>query len=216
MPSTENAPNAYAQAERHALSDLLLTVGPDAPTLCEGWATRELTGHLVVREGRNLPASFGIFLGPLKSYSDKKQKQATDGSWTGAVDKIRNGPPKGTMARAAKVDAAMNTIEYFVHHEDVRRGSDGWEPRMLPTEQSEDLWTRLASFGKRLARKSPVGVVIRHTDGRELTVHEGPDPVTLVGDPGELVMYLFGRSAARVDIQGDPAAIEKLRDSLGV
>jgi uncharacterized protein (TIGR03085 family) len=217
MSSTELAPNAYAQSERRALSQLLLQTGPDAPTLCEGWAARELVGHLAVREGRNLPAAFGIFLGPLKSYSAKKQRQATEGPWSTAVDRIRNGPPKGTMAHRPKIDSAMNTVEYFVHHEDLRRGAPGWEPRVLPADQAEDLWTRLSTqVGKRLTRKSPVGVRIRHTDGREAVVHEGHDTVTLVGDPAELVLHLFGRSASRVDVQGDPAAAAKLADALGV
>lgn len=26
------------------------------------------------------------------------------------------------------IDRAANTLEYFVHHEDVRRAIDGWEP----------------------------------------------------------------------------------------
>ena len=41
-----------ARAERHALCDLLIEVGPDAPTLCEGWSTFDLAAHLVVRERR--------------------------------------------------------------------------------------------------------------------------------------------------------------------
>ena len=217
MSTTELPPNHWAQAERNALADTKLERGPDAPTLCEGWAARELAGHLIVREGRNLPASLGIFVGPLKSYSDKKQKAATDGPWSRAVETIRNGPPKGTMGHKPKVDGAMNTIEYFVHHEDVRRGTDGWEPRTLPAEQAEDLWTRLSTqFGKRLTRKSPVGVKVRHTDGREVVVKEGPNPVTVVGDPGELVLYLFGRSASRVEVQGDPADVAQLTGSLGI
>ena len=54
MTSPAVAPNAYARAERTALCDLFLEVGPDAPTLCEGWTTKDLAGHLVIREGRNL------------------------------------------------------------------------------------------------------------------------------------------------------------------
>src|SRR5690606_24047731 len=39
----------HARAERHALADLLMAVGPDAPTLCAGWTTAHLAAHLVVR-----------------------------------------------------------------------------------------------------------------------------------------------------------------------
>ena len=39
-----------ADAERAALCDLLDELGPDAPTLCPGWDTRDLATHLFVRD----------------------------------------------------------------------------------------------------------------------------------------------------------------------
>jgi hypothetical protein len=36
--------------EREQLCDLFLELGPEAPTLCEGWATLDLAAHLVMRE----------------------------------------------------------------------------------------------------------------------------------------------------------------------
>ena len=42
----------YAQDERAALAALLHETGPDGPTLCEGWQTRDLVAHLVLRERR--------------------------------------------------------------------------------------------------------------------------------------------------------------------
>ena len=50
-----------AQTMRRELCDALLTVGPDAPTLCEGWTTRDLATHLIVRETRP-DAALGIDL----------------------------------------------------------------------------------------------------------------------------------------------------------
>ena len=35
-----------AQRERQQLADLMASVGPDAPTLCEGWTVRDLAAHL--------------------------------------------------------------------------------------------------------------------------------------------------------------------------
>jgi hypothetical protein len=32
--------------------------------------------------------------------------------------------------------------------------------------------------------------------------------VTIVGEPAELVLHAFGRDAARVELEGDPAAVE--------
>ena len=38
------------ERERRELCELLAEVGPDAPTLCEGWTTLDLASHLVLRE----------------------------------------------------------------------------------------------------------------------------------------------------------------------
>ena len=50
---------SLASRERAALCDLFAEVGPDAPTLCAGWTTRDLAAHLLVRERRPW-ASAGI------------------------------------------------------------------------------------------------------------------------------------------------------------
>ena len=50
---------SLAESERALFADLLAEVGPDAPTLCGDWTTRDLAAHLVVRE-RRLDATPGI------------------------------------------------------------------------------------------------------------------------------------------------------------
>ena len=40
----------FAKSERAELCDLFDRVGPDAPTLCQGWATHDLAAHLWIRE----------------------------------------------------------------------------------------------------------------------------------------------------------------------
>jgi len=52
---------SVARRERAALVETLLGAGPDAPTLCEGWRTRDLAAHLVIREHR-LDAAPGILI----------------------------------------------------------------------------------------------------------------------------------------------------------
>ena len=42
----------HARTERLALCATLTRVGPQPPTLCEGWTARDLAAHLVVREQR--------------------------------------------------------------------------------------------------------------------------------------------------------------------
>ena len=38
--------------ERAAICDSFEEFGPDVPTLCEGWKTRDLLAHMLVRERR--------------------------------------------------------------------------------------------------------------------------------------------------------------------
>ena len=51
----------HARSERLALCRTLERVGPDAPTLCPPWRTRDLAAHLVLRE-RRPDAAPGIWL----------------------------------------------------------------------------------------------------------------------------------------------------------
>jgi uncharacterized protein (TIGR03085 family) len=112
----------------------------------------------------------------------------------------------------------MNTAEYFVHHEDVRRAQDGWEPRALDPRQEEALWRILQAQGRMLFRHSPVGVVLELPDGRSRVARGGQPSVTLVGPVSELVLYAFGRTGhARVRVEGDPGTVSRFSGtSLGV
>jgi uncharacterized protein (TIGR03085 family) len=116
-----------AQRERAALVETLRAVGPDAPTLCEGWTTRDLAAHLVVRE-RRLDATLGIALPMLADYTGKVQaKTAQSHSWEELVDMVSSGPPLYSPFKL--LDPVVNVGEMFIHHEDVRRAADGWQPR---------------------------------------------------------------------------------------
>ena len=116
---TDSPANALASSERSALADLMLEVGPDAPTLCGTWTTRDLAAHLVVRATRP-DAAAGIVLGPLASYTEKVMAAVARRPWADLVAEVRSGPPRWSPLSLAALDRATNTIEYFVHHEDVR------------------------------------------------------------------------------------------------
>src|ERR1700753_2819253 len=63
---------SIVQRERAAMVATFRAVGPDAPTLCEGWTTRDLTAHLLVRE-RRPDALPGILFAPLASHTARVQ-----------------------------------------------------------------------------------------------------------------------------------------------
>jgi hypothetical protein len=56
-----------------------------------------------------------------------------------------------------------------------------------------------------------VGVVLARPSGERHVVKTGPGVVTVLGEPGELVLFAFGRDAVRVELQGEPGDIEALR-----
>jgi uncharacterized protein (TIGR03085 family) len=130
--------------------------------------------------------------------------------WEEAVQLFRGGPQRWSPLRIERVDATANRNEFFVHHEDVRRGMPGWEPREPDEERDAQLWA--GARGMRiLLRRSPVGVVLARPSGERHVVKTGPGAVTVVGEPGELVLFAFGRDAVRVELQGEPGDIEALR-----
>lgn len=208
-----------ATIERAQLADLFDVVGPDAPTLCAGWATRDLAAHLVLREGRP-DANAGIMVKPLAGWTDRVQRSIADTEdWAGLVDRFRNGPPMLSWFRLPGVDSRWNGFEFLVHHEDVRRAVPGWVPRPLPINAADGIWRRLTGGGAALlARHVTTGVTLRRPDGASALVRSGEPMVTLVGDPVELVMYLYGRrDHAQVAAEGSKAAIERFTASeLGV
>ncbi len=202
--------SSYARAERQALVDLFLEVGPDAPTLCEGWSTRDLAAHLVVRE-RRPDAGAGIVIGALAGHTRSVQNARRDGStWPQLVEAVRTGPP--FPLRWNVVDEQINAVEYFVHHEDVRRAVPGWAPRPLDPKFERAIWSRVKLMARTLRSKSPVGVTLRAPDAGEIVAKPGQPHVTVTGAPGELLLFVFGRQeAARVEIAGEPEAAAQLR-----
>jgi uncharacterized protein (TIGR03085 family) len=196
-----------ARQERQELCDLLLEVGPEAPTLCAGWTTRDLAAHLVVRESRP-DAAVGILVKPLAGYADSVQAKVAMRPWPELVRDVRTGPPLLSVFRLPGAQGLADPFEFAVHHEDVRRARPGWVPRELPTGEQDLLWQRLARAGRLLARKSPVGVALRRSDTGEMIIAKAGTPsVTLVGEPLELVLRLYGRSECLVDVEGPEGAV---------
>jgi uncharacterized protein (TIGR03085 family) len=200
-----------AQQERHTLCDLFVERGDDAPTLCEGWVTKDLAAHLVVRE-RRPDSGPGLVWPPLADYTDKVRRAVRDRmSWDELVDTVRRGPP--LLLRP--FDGAMNTVEFFIHVEDVRRAQHDWEPRAISPELADALWARVGPGG--MAKKVPATIVITSPGRADKQSGAGPR-LTLAGDPGELTMFGAGRQAAAgVEISGDAELAARLRAApLGV
>ncbi|GAA1919803.1 TIGR03085 family metal-binding protein [Streptomyces sodiiphilus] len=209
--------STHAKRERLLLADLLESAGPEARTLCDGWTTRDLAAHLVVRENR-LDAAGGSWIKPLASRLERVQAEYAAKPYDELLQLIRTGPTGASPFRLKQVDEAANTVEFFVHTEDVRRAQEDWQPRELDPVFSDVLWRRLDRTARLLGRGSPVGLVLRAPDGRTVVARKSTPVVTVTGEPGELLLYAFGRQqAARVTEEGDPEAVRRLREAkLGI
>jgi uncharacterized protein (TIGR03085 family) len=199
----------FASSERQGLCDTFERVGPDAPTLCSPWLTRDLAAHLVVRERRPDVAA-GIWIPALAGRVERVQNGYAAEEWPRLVERVRSGPPVWSLTSLGPVDDAVNTAEFFVHHEDVLRAGPEWNVRELPANRERALW----SIARRLARVqlagSPVGVLLVAPSHGELQVNAPTDLGTVVvtGTPSELLLYAFGRrGVAQVELSGADEAL---------
>jgi uncharacterized protein (TIGR03085 family) len=207
----------YARDERLALCALLADLGPDQPTLCSGWQTSDLAAHLVLRE-RRPDAGAGILGGPLARYTRHVQAGlARRTPFPKLIQLIRTGPPRLSAFGLPGADERLNLVEYFVHHEDVRRAQPGWQPRDIDQQLSDQLWGRLG-MAKLVLRKAPVGLeLVREDSGQDggpvrMTMKARTPVVTVTGTPAELTMWVLGRTRdARVRLGGSDADIAALR-----
>lgn len=192
-------------AERAALCETFETVGPDGPTLCEGWLAGDLAAHLVVRESRpdGLP---GVVLGgPFGRHTTRLMGGVKARGFEWMIERLRSGPPRiyrvGPAARA-------NVVENWIHHEDLRRAA-GSAPRPEDPDIDAILWSATAITGRLAVRRvRGAGVEIATPDGRARVLSKGQPRVTITGAPGELLLYLSGRKeAADVRLDGPPEAV---------
>lgn len=202
----------YAQSERKTLADLMQTLGPDAPTLNAGWTTRDLAAHLVLRE-RRPDAAGGILLPPLRRYAERVRRQIAARPWESLVDQVRR-PPVWSPISNPLLDGAVNTMEFFIHHEDVRRAQGDWQPRDLAAGLQQALWQRAAGLARLTLRRFPAEVLVQAPGYGQRAAGRGGEQLRLVGAPGELVLFLSGRQrAARVQLDGPAGPADRLRDA---
>ncbi|MDF0531446.1 TIGR03085 family metal-binding protein [Tsukamurella sp. 8F] len=195
-----------ARIERAALVEAARAAGPDAPTLCGEWTVRELLAHLVLRESR-LDAAPGILLKPLAGYTERVQAGIAARSFERLLSEVASGPPRLSPYRF--FDEQANLAEYFVHCEDIRRAKSGWSPRHLDPGVEKGLRAALARLARLTLRGAPLRISLTTEHGTVVTAGRG-NPVTVIGAPGEITMWAFGRDDALVTFEGRDADIDLL------
>lgn len=185
--------------------------GPDAPTLCGDWTTRDLAAHLVLRE-RRPDAAAGILISKLAGYTARKQKELTERTeWPDLLDLVASGPPLYSPLKL--LDPLVNTTEMFIHHEDVRRAGSDWQPRQLDDDLATAL-RRQVRFAIRMSLgQAPAAVTLRDPVGAKLaSIGDGPQCV-ITGAPPELLLFLSGRDAEEVTLTGDDGTVAAVRSA---
>jgi uncharacterized protein (TIGR03085 family) len=196
---------SLARSERADLCDLMVEVGPDAPTLNEGWTVLDLAAHLVARE-HDLWGGPGIVLGgPMAKLTHLAMARRRRQGLERLVSILRRGEP--LWFRVAPAGTQLN--EFFIHHEDVRR-PNGHLPRTDRTDLDEALVRLVRGSARLLLRNFDGGIDLVWNGG--VVYRRGSEPrAELSGPPGEMLLYLSGRrEAAHVELGGDPDAVAAL------
>ncbi|WP_138735560.1 TIGR03085 family metal-binding protein [Modestobacter excelsi] len=198
-----------SQSERAALADLLEHLGPDQPTCCEGWTTRDMATHLVVRD-RRPDAGPGLVLGgPFTAWTSRVHDRTRSARPFGVlVAELRSGPPAWAPTAWPVVDRLLNTAEMVIHHEDVRRAQPGWAPRDLPRSVQDQLWRSVPLLARgRAATSTAGGLFVRRSDvpdgapGSERRLRDEQPTTTVIGAPLEVLLWVSGRATvACVDL----------------
>lgn len=192
-----------AHTEREGIITTLLAAGPEAPTMCVGWTTRDLAAHLVARERRPDAALAAVVPG-LAGWSEQVRHRYA-GMRFGALVGLLESPPWWSPFAITAVDTAANGAEFFIHHEDIRRAMTGWVPRDLSRADRESLWAGLRMAGL-LLRRTAMAVKLISPGFGQRTVGRGPVQAVVTGDPGEVVLFCSGRQqVARVEVTGSQA-----------
>lgn len=189
---------SFSAAERARLTHTLLEIGPNMPTLCDGWSTRDLAAHLWLRE-RSPLAVPGMFIPALAATTERAMAAHRARPFDLVVREWGSGP----TGLWRFLDKSFNVAEHFVHHEDVRRPL-GLSPRSFSTPEATELYSALRATRFSLRRSNAVVELWPHGF---LPIRAGDanssNRVQIHGPVGELMLYVFGRPAVGLDFVGD-------------
>lgn len=193
-----------ARRERALLCDALDECGPDAPTLCQGWRTRDLAAHLVVRESRP-DAAAGMFIGALKPHLDAVMRRTAAADWSALVNRVRSGPPRLSPLHYA--EGAANLVEFVVHREDVLRAQAAPRAEDRTRADLALVWQRLRASAPLFFRRDCVTVECPGFGSwASRASADDSQRVVLTGSPVEVLLLATGRPH-ECTLEGEPAAV---------
>lgn len=200
----------FARSERLALAALLREVGPDAPTLCDGWSTRDLAIHLVIRDryptAMASEASEAAAKIPfIAKRAEDRRAELSELDWKKLVGMVAEGPGVLSPVGWGPGEILANTVEFYVHLEDVRRARRGWAARNILPELEQQLWSALPTMVRLPPWRPETAVKFIAPGYGEFSfgrTDEGSKVVS--GKPSEVVLYALGREEhARVEVRSE-------------
>jgi len=104
---------SLAKRERYAIAQTLRNLGPDAPTLCEGWTSFDLLVHLISRENRP-DAAIGILIPAFSQYSKKVAEDIKQRGFENLVQEFEDGPKQfSPLIRNCYGSVLLSQEDYF-------------------------------------------------------------------------------------------------------
>jgi uncharacterized protein (TIGR03083 family) len=200
-----------ATAERRDLLELLNGLGDgewDAPTLCDGWAVRDVVAHVISYDGVG-PAGLGkqlvqgrFLLTKINSLGVARLRDAPPEVLLAAVE--RNLRPSGLTARFG---GRISLTDGLIHQQDIRRSLR--MPRAVPQERLR-VALNFALFAPPIRGAWTVrGTRVAATD-LDWAFGAGPEAC---GTGEAVLMAMAGRRGVADDLSG--RGVERLRARLG-
>ena len=122
--------STHAKRERLLLADLLEAAGP-TPRPCARAGRPAISPPMWWCASAVPTPRAGSLIKQLAARLDRVQTEFAEKPYEELIQLIRTGPPRFSPFSLKQVDEASNTVEFYVHAEDVRRAQPDWTPREL-------------------------------------------------------------------------------------
>lgn len=199
------------RTEREEFAATFLALGEQAPTILPGWAASDLLEHLHLRERAPHLMLASRLPGPLRRRAQAALASYRERSWPERVALFCAGP--GPLSPVGRLDALSGQAELLIHHEDLRRAQEGWEPRRLSPATAADAWRAVGLMAPLAMSVRAEVVLVSPLGGRRLRSRRPVGSLRIHGEPLELLLWVSGRDEiARVRVDGDAGGLQALRE----
>ncbi|AZA11621.1 hypothetical protein CGERO_06605 [Corynebacterium gerontici] len=171
-----------------------------------------MAAHLYIREHEPL-ATAGMFFSRFSERLEETTERYLAQDYEQLLQSWEQGP--GLVNPVRWLDPLINAAEHFVHHEDVRR-AQGEPAREFSPGDAQALYRSLKMLAPRILGASEVPVVLEPqgfdrviANDRRGVSERGNQVAHVRGSVGEILLWVFDRDVAQVEVHGPSDAIRK-------